>query len=102
MKINAFQKTMIWITQGLANFPRVKFRYIVAPKGPISSEFLPMGFYSEEISRLIELGKEDAKNTIELGEGVMLNHLTSYWNHNNENPTSNETFELYLNRMVKE
>ena len=101
-QISDFQKSMVWITHGIANFPGVKFRYIVAPIGPISKEWLPMGFYPAEIRRMIELGKQDAKKTVQLGEGKMFNHLVNFWNKASEDPTGNITFEEYLNSVLHE
>ena len=79
LQIANYQKTMVWITQGRANFPSVNFRYIVAPHESISSEWIPIGFKQKEIQRLIGLGKEDAKRTIDEGEGVRFDKLTSSW-----------------------
>jgi hypothetical protein len=79
LQIANYQKTMVWITQGKANFPNVNFRYIVSPVKSISTEWIPIGFKQKEIQRLIGLGKEDAKRTIEEGEGVMFHQLTSSW-----------------------
>lgn len=68
-EIATFQKTMVWITQGKSNFPRVNFRYIVSPKGTISNEWIPIGFEHKEILRLIELGRTDAISVVEEGPG---------------------------------
>jgi predicted patatin/cPLA2 family phospholipase len=95
MQISNFQKTMIWITQGIANFPNVKFRYIVAPKGSISSEWLPMGFKPKEIRELITLGNHDAKETVKKGEGKMVEELTRFWRSAMDGSNQDKSFEEF-------
>ena len=96
LQISSFQKTMVWITHGIANYPGVKFRYIVSPQGPISDEWIPMGFRREEINRLIDLGIQDAKDTVQKGEGVMFEHKKKFWTQSLHNPTSEESFKNYM------
>lgn len=102
IQISNFQKTMVWITQGIANFPQVKFRYIVAPKGPISSEWVPIGFKPKEIRSLIDLGITDAKETVKLGEGVMFNHIHNFWSQSMNSTVQNENFDEYMAKILKE
>jgi hypothetical protein len=101
-QIADYQKTMSWITHGKANFPGVNFRYIVHPTGPISSEWLPMGFYPKEIRKMIERGRQDAKKSVNMGEGEMFNHLTDFWKKVSENPEENQTFQEYLSSVLHE
>lgn len=103
-QIHSFQKTMGWITQGKANFPKVNFRYIVAPTSPVSHEFIPLGFKQKDIQRMINLGKEDAKRTVEMGVGTMGNHMLDYYKQSTEvsfNNDIDETFEEYMVRIAK-
>lgn len=102
LQISDFQKTMVWITQGIANHPGVKFRYIVSPKGPISNEWIPIGFKEAEIKRLIDLGIQDAKDTVHRGEGVMFEHIKNFWNQSMENLVHDESFGEYMARVAKE
>lgn len=102
MQISNYQKTMVWITHGTANWPEVKFRYIVSPKGPISSEWLPMGFDPKEIRKLIDMGKKDAKATVNLGEGVMFKHMTNFWTQSMTDPTKDESFDEFMMRSLNE
>lgn len=101
-QIAQFQKTMNWITHGHANFPDVHFRYLVHPSGPISKEWIPVGFKPEEIRKMIEQGRKDAKKAIGLGEGAMFTHMTNFWNKASEDPEGNETFEQYLSSVLQE
>lgn len=78
-EISTFQKTMVWITQGVANFPEVNFRYIVAPQGSISSEWIPIGFKQKEINSLIKLGREDGISAVKEGEGKRLSKLLKHY-----------------------
>jgi hypothetical protein len=101
-KINQYHKTMLWITQGLANFPRVNFRYLVAPKGPLPGEgIIPINFKKEHIEMLIEKGKEAAHEVVKEGKGVRFRHFQDYMKQSVVNPTTTKTFSMYLNEVVK-
>lgn len=79
-QINEYQKTMIWISQGLALFPNVKFRYIVYPTVALSG-YLPINFDPVHLAELMEKGRQDAKKAVEKGEGVAFKNLkTGFFN----------------------
>lgn len=77
--IASYQKTMVWITHGKANFPEVQFRYIVAPKAPLNKDFVPIGFRPKAIQDMIEKGIQDAKDTVQEGENNSYARLTADW-----------------------
>jgi predicted patatin/cPLA2 family phospholipase len=85
-QISQFQKTMIWISQGLAHFSDVNFRYIVYPKGPLDSSMIPINFDPENMDRLVKLGLQEAKDTVKNGPGFNMNKLTSDWFNSPNNP----------------
>ena len=100
-QINKYQKSMIWITQGLANFPRVTFRYLVAPRGSIDNSIIPIDFSRKNIERLIRIGQEDAQKTVGIGEGAMFEHVKNFWAQTATNPTYTETLQQYLDAVLE-
>lgn len=88
---------MNWIIQGRASHPHVNFRYIIAPEGPLDNEWVPIGFVPKEIRRLIEVGKNDAKKVIGMGEGKMFEHLNQFWKQSTEE-NIDENFQQYMYR----
>lgn len=58
IQIVQFQRSMIWISQGLAHFPDVEFRHILFPEKPVDKGFIPIDFSPENIERMIQLGLE--------------------------------------------
>jgi hypothetical protein len=67
---------MIWITQGLVNFPKINFRYLVIPKGAFPNDgFIPINFSKENIEGLIQQGIKEAHETVEMGKGAMFKEI---------------------------
>lgn len=101
-QINKYQKVMHWISQGLVNFPRVNFRYVVAPKAPIDNEWIPIDFSHENIEKLIQRGREDAQKAVDKGEGTMFEHIKNFYGKIKTNPTYTENFNMYTDKVMKE
>jgi len=47
----------------------INFRYLVIPKQPLPSGYIPLGFKHDSIIEMIELGYEDAAEVIDMKEG---------------------------------
>jgi len=68
---------MVWISQGVAHFPLVNFRYIVYPKGPLDNSWVPINFDPSTMKALIEKGRNDAKEVVKKGPGVNFKELSN-------------------------
>ena len=100
-QISKFQKSMNWITQALANYPKVNFRYLVFPQESISDSWMPIDFSKKHIARLIDIGIKEAKDVVNQGEGAMFEHMKNYWNQATADPFYDETFDEYLQKSMK-
>ncbi len=56
-------------------FPKVKFRYVVAPTKPLPSGSVPLVFSPSEIETMIAYGLQDAQDVVKKGEGRNLEEL---------------------------
>ena len=70
LQLNSYQKSQDVIIHAKENHPNVNFRYIVAPTETLVDDIIPITFKKDVITKMIELGKKDAANVINSGEGV--------------------------------
>lgn len=76
-------------------FPKVNFRYYIAPSENLS--LIPMNFDREHLERIIKVGEQDALKALELGEGVYGDVLLELANYlQNPRATTKVTFEELL------
>ena len=59
--------------------PNVQYRYFFAPSKALTSGLDALSFESNVIASMIQIGKDDAKTIIDLGEGVAFRKLEA-WN----------------------
>lgn len=101
-EITQFQKTMIWISQGLSHWPDVNYRYIVYPKKSLDKGILPIpNFNTKHLKDLVQIGRNDAKETILAGEGFKLNQIHDSWFGSANNPFNVEFYDPDTEENVK-
>lgn len=78
-EIFGYDNSMREIEDILYDFPKVNFRYIIAPSQKLPSGKIPLTFSPEEIEKMINIGINDAINAISYGEkGNFLDILQEY------------------------
>ena len=92
-QISQFQKTMIWISQGIAHFPLVDFRYIVFPEEKLDKGVIPVDFSNKNMNRMIDIGIKQGHETVEKGATHSLESLQATWFNSNINPFHVEEFD---------
>ena len=63
--------------QAISFFPEVNFRYTIAPSKSLS--LIPLNFSHKHIMEEIEIGKQDAKMAVELGDSGYADALQKYY-----------------------
>ena len=58
------------VEEAMRGYPKVNFRYLIVPKEPLPSNYIPLKFDPEAIDEMIETGWQDAADAIKLGEGT--------------------------------
>lgn len=57
------------IKRSLIDHPDVNFRYVLGPSETLSNSPIPLDFSKEHLDKCFEIGKNDARRAIQLGEG---------------------------------
>jgi len=68
LEIYGYNNSMKEMKDILYDFPKVNFRFIIAPSQKLPSGKIPLTFSPQEIEKMINIGIEDAKNAINYGE----------------------------------
>jgi predicted acylesterase/phospholipase RssA len=75
MEIYGYDNAMKDFEDIKVDFPKVNYRYVVAPTKSLPSGSIPLTFSPQEIETMIGFGLEDAKTVVKKGEGVNLAEL---------------------------
>ena len=79
-EIERFYETMELIERGMQDYYEVDFRYVVAPTSKLEPSIVPMEFRHEDIIKMIEKGKEDAKQAMQFGHRMSADLFVEYGN----------------------
>lgn len=80
--IHKFHKKTNDILEVKRAYPKVNYRYYFQPSGPTNSGLSELDFYNSTTWRVNEMGRGDAKTTLEAGEGFGFDVLEQY--HSND------------------
>jgi len=80
LEIERYYDSMELVERAVADFNDVNFRYIVVPTTKLESSIIPIEFHHDQIVSMIEQGRKDAKQVMDLGQGVATKHLLEYHN----------------------
>ncbi len=69
LEINGYDKAMSDVDQVVDIFKNVNFRYIIGPTKKLPSGLIPLTFSKSEIETMINMGIDDAKKVVEMGQG---------------------------------
>lgn len=78
LEIERYYDTMELITRAQQDFKGVNFRYSIVPTEKLEVNPVPMSFNHNQILKMLERGREDAKKALSLGEGVSTKMLIDY------------------------
>lgn len=78
LEIRLFYDTMDLLERAKDSFRDVHFRYTVAPAKKLGSSLLPFSFTQKQIQKMIETGRNDAKEVIARGEEQSTQLLMDY------------------------
>jgi len=73
LEIKSYNSAMSYLLTAKYEFPNVQFRYAVTPSTKLPSSSIPIGFNTDNLNTMIQLGKSDALAAIQKGEGVSFN-----------------------------
>jgi predicted acylesterase/phospholipase RssA len=83
LEIRLYYDTMDLFERAKLAFGAVNFRYAVAPTQKLEPGKLPFSFNSKQIARMMAVGLADAKDAINIGEGVSVEDLIEYTDEKN-------------------
>jgi len=68
-EIMSFYEGMDEIEKSRILYPKVNWRYVVAPSEELSESIIPLDFSKDHLDKCFAVGKKDAINAVKLGEG---------------------------------
>jgi predicted acylesterase/phospholipase RssA len=74
-QISGYDNAMRDLEYTVMSFPKVNFRYIVAPTKKLPSGSIPLTFSAAQIDQMIQMGLEDAKNVVAKGERITMDSM---------------------------
>lgn len=78
LEIESYYDTMELLERAVADFSDVTFRYVVVPTQKLEPSLVPMVFNHDQIEKMIEIGRNDAKQVMEFGEGESTKYILEY------------------------
>jgi len=99
LEIERYYDAMELLERAVADFDGVNFRYTVVPAGKIEASPIPMSFSHDQILKMIEKGKEDAKQALKFGPGMSTAYLREYHKLKMETDYA-EDYEDFLNKKM--
>lgn len=79
--IKSYYTSMGDVEEVMRGFPKANFRYLVVPKEPLPSGYIPLGFKHDDIVKMMEIGYNDGKDVIRQGEGVSFRQANGFYKH---------------------
>ena len=70
LEIMSYHTANIGIIRAKQSYPNIKFRYYIAPSATLPTSYKPLGFSHDDVMNMIAVGKQDAKDAIEAGQGI--------------------------------
>jgi hypothetical protein len=68
--ILSYYSSLNLLIEAEAEFPDINFRYTVAPTQALPSFVIPLGFDHDQITQMIDIGRQDALDVLQKGPGV--------------------------------
>lgn len=78
-ELQTFDDDMQDIIRSMQLYPKVNFRYVVGPSQVLSNSPIPLDFSKDHLDKCFEVGKKDARNAIQLGEGGYRDAMIEYY-----------------------
>jgi predicted patatin/cPLA2 family phospholipase len=100
LEISGFDNAMKDVDNVIDLFKGVNFRYIVSPTTALPSGYIPLNFSPAQIQQMIQLGVDDAKNAVQIGEGVSFRNINREYRqdvHNFYSRKGNDEIEVLNN-----
>ena len=89
------------IIRSMQLYPKVNFRYVVGPSEVLSNSPIPLDFSKDHLDKCFAVGKKDARNAIQLGEGGYRDLMIEYYQRTKlgERLNFNEMVQNKLNKI---
>lgn len=78
LEMMSYHDSIIGLIRAEHTFPNIKFRNVIVPSTPLPSGNLPISFKHKDVVKMIDLGKKDARASIEKGEGVAFKEFVAH------------------------
>ena len=78
LEVSSFYGSMDGVLRAKFAFPKVNFRYAIAPSKSLPYEYLPLNLNATQVQEILDIGEQDAYNAIQKGEGISFDHLIHY------------------------
>lgn len=98
-EIERFYDTMELVERAMEDYYAVNFRYVVAPTTKLESSIVPMSFKHADILHMIEQGKKDAQQVMEMGHTAGAKYLVEY-THLKRSEGYTEDYGVFLQKKL--